>query len=49
MTSNNRRIVGISFPKLILEELDMVRGDIPRSKYIARHLEKDVTPMENET
>jgi len=45
MTSNYRRIVGISFPKLLLEELDMVRGDIPRSKYFSRLLEKNVNSM----
>ncbi|MGH9974051.1 MAG: hypothetical protein ACRD93_09160 [Nitrososphaeraceae archaeon] len=49
MTSNNRRIVGISFPKLTLEELDKVRGDIPRSKYIARLLEKNFSLMEKQT
>jgi len=36
--TRNQRIVGISFPKLLLEELDTVRADIPRSRYIARLL-----------
>jgi hypothetical protein len=37
--SEKQKIVGISFPKPILKELDIVRGDIPRSKYIVRLLE----------
>jgi metal-responsive CopG/Arc/MetJ family transcriptional regulator len=38
--SSNQKIVGISFPKLVLQELDRIREDIPRSKYIVRLLEK---------
>jgi metal-responsive CopG/Arc/MetJ family transcriptional regulator len=38
--STKQRIVGISFPSLILEELDRARQDVPRSKYIVRLLEK---------
>jgi metal-responsive CopG/Arc/MetJ family transcriptional regulator len=50
LTSKNQKIiVGISFSKLLLEELDTVRGDIPRSKYIARLLEKNFSLMEKET
>lgn len=30
----------VSFPKPLLEELDKVRGDIPRSKYLRRLVEK---------
>jgi metal-responsive CopG/Arc/MetJ family transcriptional regulator len=37
--SNNQKIVGISFPKPLLEKLDSVRSDVPRSKYIVRLLE----------
>jgi hypothetical protein len=37
--SNKQKIVGISFPKPVIEELDRVRQDIPRSKYIVRMLE----------
>jgi len=37
---SNQKIVGISFPKTLLQELDQVRGDIPRSTYIQRMLEK---------
>jgi metal-responsive CopG/Arc/MetJ family transcriptional regulator len=47
--SANRRIAGVSFPKLLLEELDAVRGDIPRSRYIARLLEKNFSLMEKQT
>jgi len=46
--SANRRIAGVSFPKLLLEELDAVRGDIP-SRYIARLLEKNFSLMEKQT
>jgi len=37
---SNQKIVGISFPKTLLEELDQARGDVPRSTYIQRILEK---------
>ena len=32
--------VGISFPKEFLTRIDIDRGDIPRSKYIVKVLEK---------
>ena len=32
--------VGISFPKDILSKIDVERGDISRSRYILRQLEK---------
>jgi metal-responsive CopG/Arc/MetJ family transcriptional regulator len=38
--STNQKIVGISFPREVLEKLDKVREDVPRSKYIVRLLEK---------
>jgi metal-responsive CopG/Arc/MetJ family transcriptional regulator len=37
---SNQKIVGISFPKSLFEELDKQRGDVPRSTYIQRLLEK---------
>jgi len=37
---SNQKIVGISFPKTMLEQLDTIREDIPRSRYIQRLLEK---------
>jgi hypothetical protein len=40
--SDNQVITGISFPKQILKDLDRIRGDIPRSKYIVRLLEKKI-------
>jgi hypothetical protein len=43
--SANRTIAGVSFPKLLLEQLDKIRGDIPRSKYIRRLLEKNLRLM----
>ena len=39
--AGNQKIVGISFTKPILEELDRIRGDVPRSKYIVRLLEEN--------
>lgn len=30
--------VGISLPRELMEEIDLQRGDIPRSKYIVRAL-----------
>jgi hypothetical protein len=36
--TRNQRVVAISFPKLLLEELDIIRGDIPRSRFFARLL-----------
>ena len=47
----NQKIVAISFPKLLLEELDYLRGDISRSKNITRLLEnklKEGEKQENE-
>ena len=35
-----QRTVTISFPKPLVEELDKARGDIPRSRYLQRILEK---------
>lgn len=32
--------VGISFPPEILSKIDLERGDIPRSRYVLRQLEK---------
>ncbi len=48
MISKNQRIVGISFPKPLLEELDVVRGDVPRSRYITRLLEKNFSLINGE-
>jgi hypothetical protein len=38
--------VGISFPKDIISKIDAERGDIPRSRYLLRILEKAYV-MEN--
>jgi len=35
-----QRTVTVSFPRPLLEELDQVRGDVPRSRYLQRMLEK---------
>jgi metal-responsive CopG/Arc/MetJ family transcriptional regulator len=38
----NPRTVTVSFPRPLLEELDKVRGDIPRSRYLQRLFEKQL-------
>lgn len=41
ITNNKQYIpVGISFPKGILERIDKERGDVSRSRFILRILEK---------
>lgn len=35
--------VGISLPKEFMEKIDVDRGDIPRSRYVLRLLEKQFT------
>jgi hypothetical protein len=35
---------GISLPKEIVKKIDIQRGDIPRSKYLLRILEKTYSP-----
>ena len=36
--------VGISLPKKIMKKIDVERGDIPRSRYLLRLLEKTYLP-----
>jgi hypothetical protein len=36
-----------SIPKSVLAELDMKRGDIPRSKYVLRIIEKSLKTQED--
>jgi metal-responsive CopG/Arc/MetJ family transcriptional regulator len=31
---------GVIFPKTLLEKLDKIRGDVPRSKYLQRVVEE---------
>lgn len=38
--------MGISFPKKVIEKIDEERGDIPRSKYLLRIIER--TCLEND-
>jgi len=40
-TATKKQIISICFAPPILEEFDKVRGDIPRSRYLTRLLEKD--------
>lgn len=35
-----QKTVTVSFPRPLVEVLDKVRGDIPRSRYLQRILEK---------
>jgi metal-responsive CopG/Arc/MetJ family transcriptional regulator len=35
--------IGISLPKKLMEKIDTDRGDIPRSRYVLRMLEKQYT------
>ena len=41
MTINNL-VIGLSLPKEIVEVVDLKRGDISRSKYVYRLLEKSL-------
>jgi hypothetical protein len=36
----NQKMFAVTLPKELLEHLDTIRGDIPRSRYIRRVLEK---------
>lgn len=36
-------IISISFPEELRKKIDMIRGDIPRSKYIVRLVESTLT------
>lgn len=37
-----QKIVGVSFPPQLLKQLDVLRQDVPRSKYIQRLVEKNL-------
>jgi hypothetical protein len=46
---NRHRVnTGISFPRPLLEQVDLRRGDIPRTRYIQRILERYITEQGNE-
>jgi metal-responsive CopG/Arc/MetJ family transcriptional regulator len=46
---NRHRVnTGISFPRPLLEQVDAMRGDVPRTRYIQRILERYVTEQGNE-
>jgi hypothetical protein len=40
---HNNVAVGISLPTKLMEKIDVDRGDIPRSRYVLRILEKQYT------
>ena len=40
---SNTISVGISFPKKVIEQIDMDRKDIPRSRYLLRLIERSHT------
>ena len=42
----NVKKVGLSLPKLLVAEIDQKRGDIGRSKFIMRLLQKSLNTME---
>jgi hypothetical protein len=39
----NKIAVGISLPTKLMKKIDVDRGDIPRSRYVLRILEKQYT------
>jgi hypothetical protein len=41
-------VIGISFPKKILEIIDSQRGDVPRSRYLLRLLENTYDRKRNQ-
>ncbi|MGC2428380.1 MAG: hypothetical protein WA421_15185 [Nitrososphaeraceae archaeon] len=42
------KTVGVAFPERLLNELDRIRKDVPRSKYIQRLVEKNLSPGERQ-
>lgn len=36
LAMSNQKIVGVCFPPKLLEQLDYIRHDVPRSKFIQR-------------
>jgi metal-responsive CopG/Arc/MetJ family transcriptional regulator len=47
---NRHRVnTGISFPRPLLEQVDARRGDVPRTRYIQRILERYITEQGNES
>ncbi|HJR85004.1 MAG TPA: hypothetical protein VJ772_06500 [Nitrososphaeraceae archaeon] len=42
-----QKTVTVSFPRPLVEQLDQVRGDIPRSRYLQRLLEKQLEVQTN--
>jgi hypothetical protein len=44
--TNTKIVMGICLPKSLKEAIDTRRGDIPRSKYISRILERQLVSEE---
>jgi metal-responsive CopG/Arc/MetJ family transcriptional regulator len=42
VTKEHKIVMGVSMPKALREQIDLKRGDIPRSKYISMILERQV-------
>ena len=42
MTKEHKIVMGVSMPRNLREQIDKKRGDIPRSKYISRVLERQI-------
>jgi metal-responsive CopG/Arc/MetJ family transcriptional regulator len=38
--------IGISLPRTVIERIDIVRGDVPRSKFVYRILESAIEKQE---
>jgi len=38
----NAKTIGISFPRQIIEKIEHDRGDVPRSRFIWKMLEKEL-------
>jgi len=42
LTREHKIVMGVSMPRNLREQIDQKRGDIPRSKYISRVLERQL-------
>ena len=42
LTKEHKIVMGVSMPRNLREQIDQKRGDIPRSKYISRVLERQL-------
>ncbi|HJT47206.1 MAG TPA: hypothetical protein VJ729_03405 [Nitrososphaeraceae archaeon] len=40
VTNQHKIIMGVCMPRALKEHIDLIRGDVPRSRYISRILEQ---------